>query len=67
MKEFCGVRKASLQKDDILDDSIYIAFLRRPREMENRLVVMEMENRLRMGTGREVGMVIKGQREGPSW
>lgn len=52
------MKKASPPKDDILDDSIYIAFLRGPREMENRLG---------MGTGREVGMVIKAQHKGPSW
>ena len=59
------MKKVCPQKDDILDDSIYIAFLRRQREMENRLVVIEMEVRLGMGTGREAGVVIKGQHEGP--
>lgn len=62
------MKKASPHKDDILGDSSYIAFLRRPRETENRLVVVEMENSLGMGTGREVGMVIKGQHgRGPLW
>lgn len=62
-KELCWVKKASPEKDGMLYDSIYIAFLKRQREMEKRFVVREMENRYGTREGRRCG--LKGQRPEP--